>query len=295
MASEPGGNASAKHPPFSRRSIERSIGHLQDRINELKAFNVALVTEGQCPELLALSEAIRDTLDRAFGEGTIRFLRFSRAIKLQFSPIAFGDNYPKLHHYQEGARKNTDQSIVLLTQAQRTLNEDLADAEGTGEREDDTKPPHETSHRSKKIFIVHGHDEGARESVARYLEQLGLKPIVLHEVASVGLTVIEKIEAQADIGFAVVLLTPDDQGGVAGGELGPRARQNVLLELGYFMGRLGRNRVCTLKKGEVDIPSDFAGVVWQPMDNGGGWRQSLGKVLEAAGYDIDWNKVMRRP
>ena len=78
-----------------------------------------------------------------------------------------------------------------------------------------------------------------------------------------------------------------------GGATEPRARQNVLLELGYFIGRLGRERVCALKRGVVEIPSDFAGVVWEAMDSGNGWKQALGRELAAAGHEIDWNKVMR--
>lgn len=95
------------------------------------------------------------------------------------------------------------------------------------------------------------------------------------------------------MGFAVVLLTPDDEGRPKGGELEPRARQNVLLELGYFIGRLGRAKVCALKRGELEIPSDFTGVVWEAMDDGGGWKQALGRELQAAGHEIDWNTVMR--
>ncbi len=72
----------------------------------------------------------------------------------------------------------------------------------------------------------------------------------------------------------------------------PRARQNVVLELGYFIGRLGRERVCALKRGEVEIPSDFGGVVYAPFDEGGGWRQTLANELQAAGFKIDWNQVM---
>ncbi|MCY1309178.1 putative nucleotide-binding protein containing TIR-like domain protein [compost metagenome] len=90
-----------------------------------------------------------------------------------------------------------------------------------------------------------------------------------------------------------MLLTPDDEGCVKGGTIEPRARQNVLLELGYFIGRLGRSKVCALKKGKLEIPSDFAGVVWEKMDDSGGWKQALGRELDAAGYQIDWNKVMR--
>lgn len=145
---------------------------------------------------------------------------------------------------------------------------------------------------SNKIFIVHGHDEGAREAVARFLLQIGFEPIILHEQANRGRTVIEKVVAHGDVSFAVVLLTPDDEGCAKGGTLEPRPRQNVLLELGYFIGRLGRENVCALKRGTVEIPSDFAGVVWETMDTDG-WKSALGRELQAAGHTIDWNKVMR--
>lgn len=146
---------------------------------------------------------------------------------------------------------------------------------------------------SSKVFIVHGHDAEARETVARFLGNIGFEPIILHEQANRGRTVIEKVEANSDVSFAVVLLTPDDEGCAKGGTPEPRPRQNVLLELGYFMALLGRDRVCALRRGEVEIPSDFAGVIWEVMDDNGGWKQKLGRELEAAGHQIDWNKVMR--
>jgi len=148
--------------------------------------------------------------------------------------------------------------------------------------------------KSKEIFIVHGHDVAARESVARFLEKIGFNAVILHEQASRGRTIIEKVEAQRNVGFAVVLLTADDEGRAKGtAELELRPRQNVLLELGYFIGLLGRENVCTLRKGDVAIPSDFAGVVWTNMDDGVGWKTELAKELQAASYDIDWNQVMR--
>jgi predicted nucleotide-binding protein len=142
-----------------------------------------------------------------------------------------------------------------------------------------------------KVFVVHGHDEGAREAVARFVGDLGFQPIILHERANEGRTLIEKVEAHADVGFAVVLLTPDDEGCAKGGTPALRARQNVVLELGYFIGRLGRNRVCALKRGDLEIPSDFGGVVYEPFDASGGWKLALGRELRAAGFEIDWNKV----
>src|ERR1700728_762853 len=137
---------------------------------------------------------------------------------------------------------------------------------------------------ARKVFLVHGREEGNREAVARFIQHLGFEPIILHEQANGGRTVIEKIEAHGDVAFAVVLLTPDDEGCLKGGTPIPRARQNVVLELGYFISRLGRKRICALKRGDVEIPSDFGGVVYETFDSSGGWKQVLGRELEEAGF-----------
>ncbi len=145
---------------------------------------------------------------------------------------------------------------------------------------------------ARNVFLVHGHDKAVTESAARFLEKLDLHPIILHEQPSMGRTVIEKFEAHADVGFAVVLLTPDDVGGLASsGKLEPRARQNVILELGYFIGRLGRSRVCALYVEEVEIPSDIHGVVYVPYDAAGGWRLKLASEIRAAGLPVDMNRA----
>lgn len=152
-------------------------------------------------------------------------------------------------------------------------------------------PP--TPANNNRIFIVHGHDELSKEKIARFLEQNGFEPIILHEQASGNKTIIEKIEKYADVGFAVVLLTPDDLGKAKDAEsLEPRARQNVILELGYFMGKLGRDRVCAFNTGGLEIPSDFQGIVWNPLDNTGAWKQFLAKELTEAGYELDIKRML---
>lgn len=148
--------------------------------------------------------------------------------------------------------------------------------------------------QSDRIFIVHGHDEGAREMVARFIEQLGLKAIILHEQPNKGRTIIAKFREEAgDIGFAIVLMTPDDHGGKTGGSTRGRARQNVVFELGFFIGQLGPARVAAMVKGDVERPSDFDGVVYIPLDDNG-WKLQLAKELDAAEYNIDWKKVAGR-
>jgi predicted nucleotide-binding protein len=141
---------------------------------------------------------------------------------------------------------------------------------------------------SQDVFVVHGHDEAAKESVARFIEHLGLKPIILHEQPNAGQTIIEKFEKHADVAFAVVLLTPDDVGASMESPtvLTPRARQNVVLELGFFFGKLGRSRVCALLKGGVERPSDIDGLLYVPMDDAGAWRAILTREIRAAGLTI---------
>lgn len=147
---------------------------------------------------------------------------------------------------------------------------------------------------SNRVFVVHGHDEEAKQSVARCIERLGLEAVILHEQANQGRTIIEKFENYSDVGFAVVLLTPDDVGSTKANanNLVPRARQNVILELGFFIGKLGRNRVCALHKGNVEIPSDFSGVLYERMDEGGAWRFALGRELRSVGIQVDLNKLI---
>ena len=129
--------------------------------------------------------------------------------------------------------------------------------------------------------------------MARFLERIGFSVIILHEQPNGGRTIIEKFEKHGDVGFAVVLLTPDDVGGLKGEDQRPRARQNVILELGYFIGRLGRERVLALKSGDIELPSDFVGVAYQEFDSGAAWQRALALELQNAGYEIDWNIVMR--
>lgn len=151
-------------------------------------------------------------------------------------------------------------------------------------------------HDGDRVFIVHGHDSSSKTEVARFLERAGLEVTILHEQANSGRTIIEKLEQHSETaGFAVVLLTPDDVGCAAPflvARMRPRARQNVLLELGWFAGKLGRSRVCALKKGDIEVPSDFAGVGYVDMDDRGAWKAELLKELGAAGYTLDWPKAM---
>ena len=139
------------------------------------------------------------------------------------------------------------------------------------------------------VFVVHGHDDEAKETVARFIERLGLNAVILHEQPSLGKTIIEKFETHSEVAYAVVLLTPDDLAKPRTGraKLRGRARQNVIFELGYFAAKLGRQNLCALYKPDVEIPSDFQGVLYIGMDSAGAWRSRLRREMGAAGLLID--------
>lgn len=142
------------------------------------------------------------------------------------------------------------------------------------------------------VFVVHGRDERALNECARFVETLGLVAVVLREQPNQGRTIIEKFEGHADVGFAIVLLTGDDRGASAENEsFNPRARQNVIFELGFFVGRLGRHRVCALYQPGVELPSDFAGVVYEELDLRGAWKLRLAQELRSAGLPVDLNRM----
>jgi hypothetical protein len=160
------------------------------------------------------------------------------------------------------------------------------------QEEFDEMSPGMASANSRKVFLVHGHDKGVKHDVARFLERLKLDVVILDEKPSKSRTVIEKFEQSSGVAFAVVLLTPDDACG-SGKTKTKRARQNVLLELGYFFGKLGRDKVCAIHVKGVELPSDILGVIWIPYDEGGGWQLKLAREINAAGIDVDLSCCMQ--
>lgn len=148
----------------------------------------------------------------------------------------------------------------------------------------------ETVQQSNKVFIVHGHAEAVNQEVARTIEKLGFEAIILREQPNSGKTIIEKFEEYAkDVNFAVIILTADDK---IEGEDTFRARQNVIFEMGYFMGALGRSNVMCMLQENVEKPGDIDGVVYTIIDKAGVWKYSLVKELKACGYDVDANNVL---
>ena len=162
-----------------------------------------------------------------------------------------------------------------------------------GSHQKDASKPKISMDKSK-VFIVHGHDDAAKEAVARFVEKIGLEAIILHEQASSGKTIIEKIEEYTNVGFGIVLYTPCDVGALQGQEkddLKPRARQNVVFEHGYLIGKIGRENVCALVKGDIETPNDISGVVYIKMEGEKEWKYKVADEMKESGYNVDLTKI----
>ncbi|MED5594543.1 nucleotide-binding protein [Janthinobacterium sp. P210006] len=264
-------------------------------IEDIESFDETLLTKRWGPEQSSLETTIEGVLASVFGPRTVEYHRYADAMRLDDGPVTIA--YSSYDQQNDAAKariyvaEGKRASVLTLKSALKWLQDEIS---FHPESEAVANNSQAARNVSRKIFIVHGHDDVARLTVARFIEKIGFDAVILSERPNQGRTVIEKIEAHGDVGFAVVLLTPDDLGGKSIDTLKPRARQNVLLELGYFIGRLGRQNVFSLAKGDLEIPTDFAGMVWEPLDDAGAWRMKLAQELSDTGnYAIDWNIVMK--
>jgi predicted nucleotide-binding protein len=225
----------------------------------------------------------KNFLEKVFGVNSPNIAAVADVGKYGFVPIFGGESDWEAHNsgsLQVQRQKLDGLRELLLTEIQLSQGQtakSLAEPKG------------------HSIFLVHGHDDGVLHTTARFLEKLEQKVIVLREQPNKGLTIIEKFETYSDVGFAVVLLTADDIGRAASAPssvTSARARQNVIFELGYFIGKLGRNRVCAMYANNVEVPSDYSGVLYVKIDDNGSWRMELAKELKAAGLPIDMNLAL---
>ena len=210
--------------------------------------------------------------------------------KIHYSPTVI---YSGMHEseYQQGYENGLESAGAVL----ESMIDEIKEYWEEGSQSSEVSTPKvNTPEITNKIFIIHGRDNSAKATVARFLEHLELEVIILHEQPNKGRTIIEKFEDYADVKFAVVLLTPDDVGALKeqDNDYKSRARQNVVFEFGYFIGRLGRKNVCALLKGDVEKPSDCDGIIYIPLDDNDGWQLPLLRELRAAGFKIDANQVI---
>jgi predicted nucleotide-binding protein len=139
-----------------------------------------------------------------------------------------------------------------------------------------------------KVFVSHGHDDNATAAVQKFIDDGGARAIVLREQLTPGQSILAAFEEHANVQFSIILVTPDDEGAKKGEKLRPRARQNVIFELGFFLAKLGRDKVVALYKEEkepIEWPSNYEGVLYRKME--GDWKIQLAKDLKKAGIALD--------
>jgi predicted nucleotide-binding protein len=266
--------------------IEAAIRKLRRRIDEVKNLDPTKILYND-QKINNAERAIQDTILDIYGEHSPEYQRH-RYHDIWEGGYIIGDDDSDM---QRKFAAGIPQTVTMLEGLIARLEEKREDLRHNIHLSNDQVA---TVSKTRRVFIVFGHDAEAKDSVARLLETLRLDPIILHEQASKGRTIIEKFEGHSVVDFAVVLLTPDDIGFPAGlpDEKKPRARQNVIFELGYFFGKLGRSRVCALYKGNVEILSDYDGVIYVRMDNENDWRLQLAKEIKAAGIEVDLNRLV---
>jgi predicted nucleotide-binding protein len=285
----------AKEPPPQRKpanlsveQMKQGVVRLEQRIEELEAFNVNSLYRDIGITTEALRKKVNSTLQDILGADSKEYEEYELGSFYTLGLLNASIAETRLHYQNKLTR-----SILQLKALKEVLEERVVYALPFQES---SAPKPSQTFNTGKVFIVHGHghDHGVKDSVARFITKLGLEPVILHEQPNEGRTVIDKFEDHAEADFAIVLFTPDDIGYPAKNpdEFKPRARQNVVLELGYFMGKLGRKRVALLQVGDdIEIPSDYAGVLYLPLDGAGAWKFLLAKEMIACGINIDLNKV----
>ena len=261
--------------------LERRVG----QVMELRADGV----RHNDPKVAACEGAIRRAILDTFGKGSPEHQEH-QYLTIWHGSMNVGDTD---EDSQSAFEQGIDHVVELLRGMTDYLREQVGELQPGPERGATTATPSvaEDGRRGRKVFVVHGHNEEVKSKVARLVETLELEAIILHEQPDKGRTIIEKFEEESDVAFAIVLFTADDPGypQERADDIKPRARQNVVLELGFFLGVLGRDRVCVLYEDGVEMPSDYQGVLYKPIDAGGAWRYELAKEIRAAGLEVDLN------
>lgn len=233
--------------------------------------------------------SVDNLLIKIYGENHKRYKEFTRIEFLNYDRFTDGIVVP---NDEIVFRKGLKESISLIESVISEIEDRYIKIEEENVQNSSNMNKKENIIMDKsKVFIVHGHDDGLVAKVQLFLKKIDLEGIVLHEQANLGKVIIEKLEHYTDVGFAIILYTPCDLGKAkADDELKARARQNVVFEHGYMMGKLGRDKVLFLVTDTIETPGDITGSVYIGKDN---WEQKIGIELNSSGYEIDFNKIYK--
>ena len=261
------------------------MNEARDRITSYDPSNIK--SQHSDGDFIRLNSFISSVFDRVFEGREADRKRYRQGRELNSGPIILGG--AQQYEIVEWVSESKEAALAIWDSAIEQRKLEIGRYKEKGNQ---NLVPTRGQVHSNKIFIVHGHDHEPRSDIALLLKKQGLEAVILSEQASKNKTIIEKFESNSEVGFAIVLMTADDYGKAKlDPELHIRARQNVYLELGFFIGKLGRDRVCALRDSDVVIPSDLDGILIEEIDARGAWRISLLRELKAAGYSIDMNHL----
>lgn len=261
---------------------------LINKLQEIKTKVVRLAFN-DTSEKDRIEKLLKMFITKIFGENS-EYLEDVKVVEFYFHPLIMGlrDDYTNEDKKSwEGGKKKWCNLIDVMV-------EELICFPSEQEFPGATTIQMTDSEKSKKIFIVHGHDDEMVHAVGRFVKKIGYEPVILREQPNQGRTIIEKFEDYADVPYAIVLFTPDDLGRAKDkNNLQPRPRQNVIFELGFFIGKLGRDKVVVLHKvvEKFEMLSDFNGVLFQPYKSG--WEMLVANEIKSVGFDIDVNNLVQ--
>lgn len=248
------------------------------RAIELLERQISEAMEGFPENFTQWHDRTEVVIRQVFGESSVTYNKFSN---VRYSPSVWGPGMDTSGYRPAGVR-----NVISILEAGKLelelLDDDAPVAEEAGVLAVGTK-----------AFIVHGQDDARKYELESFLQKLlDEPPVILHQLANGGRVLIEKFEqSAASVGFAVVLLTADDFGRskhLDPQDDLPRARQNVVFELGFFIGLIGRSKVAVLYDNGVELPSDVSGLAYIPLDPAGAWKGKLASEMDHAGMKVDW-------
>lgn len=255
----------------------------KDKLNNLIKEGQEIINMGldsTNPEFSAWRTKVLILLQKIYGNNSIQYNSIKNR-KFRISSYIWGTDMTQkqITYFKD----SMEASLLELRSYYDDISENYSDNE---------QKPKSVEGYNNKIFIVHGRDNESKISVARFVEKIKLDAIILNESPGKGNTIIEKIEDNSDVGYAIIIYSPCDEGRLKN-EVGlsNRARQNVVFEHGYFCAKIGRDRVAALVKGDVETPSDISGIEYIPMDNSNAWMYKIGNELKAAGYRISLDDI----
>ncbi len=262
----------------SRATLEKLLADGQ----EFTFQNFAIIEDGfpraHTPSWVAWTTRVTSVISKMFGEDSAVF----QILRSAQSVMTLGNYSDKFEHAKSHYIAALENALTVLTED--TFGELISRKNAIA--------PHDLTN---KVFIVHGHDTVAKNDLEAILREMGLDPVVLHRQVDAGKTIIEKFEEHADVGFAFILLTPDELAFLVSEKEAPeheramefRARPNVIFEFGYFVGKIGRSRTCCLYTGDVSLPSDLNGLLYKKYTSSvEEVAYSIQKELKAAGYNL---------